>query len=278
MIDMKTLRVVISFVIFAQLSVAQGWLPQGARSMGVANTSVTLEDVFAYHHNPGALAFVPSFSAAVHYENRFLLRELQTQSFALALPTEKGAFSLGGQFYGYENFRTSRVGGGYSLLLAPNVALGVQLNYLNLRLDSFYGVRHGVSAEVGMLAKVNEDLTLGGSVVNIGNTRVSTITDDRFGTLIRLGAGYRLMENLTVLGEVAQYINQPTQLKGGVEYVFKEQFFIRIGASVQPVELSFGMGMKLGGIQLDLGSKYHAIVGWTPGVSFTYELGAKKEM
>lgn len=272
---MKALRVVVLVVFSSSLSMAQGWLPQGARSMGLAHTSVTFEDAFAYHHNPGALGFVQSFSAAVHYQNRFLLRELQTQSAALIFPTDKGVFSVGGQFYGYEHFKTNRIGGGYSMLLSPNMALGVQLNYVNLRLDSFYGVRHGVSAEIGVQAKLSETLTLGGSIVNIGNTRISTITDERFGTLIRLGVGYQLRKELTLLGEVAQFISQPTQVKGGVEYVFAEKFFLRAGASIQPVELSFGMGFKFAQLQFDVGSHYHHIIGWTPGVSFVFNLDRK---
>lgn len=260
----------IVFFLFVNLSFAQGWLPQGARSMGLANSSVVLDDVFAFHHNPGALAFLPNIAAGVHYETRFMLRELQTQSFAVVIPNNSGSFSFGGQFYGYENFRTSRIGGGYSLKLSPTLALGVQLNYLNLRLDTYYGVRHGVSAEVGILAKVNEKLTLGGSVINIGNTRVSTITDERFGTLIRFGASYKLMDDLSLIGELSQSMQYPLVVKGGMEYVLKDKFFIRAGISNKPINLSFGWGVKWKNIQLDMGSQYHTTVGWTPGLSFVY--------
>lgn len=276
---MKRLSVIIVLYFFTLIQLnytqAQAWQPQSARSMALGHASVTLEDVFAYHHNPGALANASSLAVGFHYQNRFLLRELQTQSFSLVLPISNGVFSLGGQYYGYESFRTNRTGIGYSMLLSENIGLGVQLNYLNLRLDSFYGVRHGVSAELGLLAKVNESVTLGGSIVNIGNTRVSTITDERFGTLIRFGATYHIRPELSMYGEIEQYINAPTHFKTGVEYLIQDFLYVRAGATVQPVNFSFGLGVKRKNWKLDLGSFYHAVIGWTPGVNFSMNLGEK---
>lgn len=249
---------------------SQGWIPQGARSSALANSSVTLVDLFAYHHNPGALGQLESGGAAVHYETRFLLRELQTQSFVLAQPLKTGVMSLGGQFYGYETFRTNRIGLGYSLLLADNFSAGVQVNYMSLRLDPQYGVKHTVSGEFGMLTAVGEDITLGASVVNLGRNRLSEFQDDRFSTILRLGMSYKIMEDLLLLTEIEQEVTYSTRLRTGAEYSFKDVFFLRIGAQTAPVELSFGFGGKFGRTQLDLGSQYNQVLGWTPSASFIF--------
>ena len=83
----------------------QGVYPSGARSMSMANASVTLNDVWAHYNNPGAVGNVKELTVGISYENRFLLKELQSQSVAAVIPLKVGAISVGGQMFGYRDFR-----------------------------------------------------------------------------------------------------------------------------------------------------------------------------
>lgn len=65
-------------IFFTCYSFSQGWLPVGARSNSLVNASVAIADVWAYHHNPGALGELKQAAAGISYENRFLLKELQS--------------------------------------------------------------------------------------------------------------------------------------------------------------------------------------------------------
>ena len=136
----KNLLVVICLTIGS--AYGQGWMPLGARSMSMANTSVTFNDVWAYNNNPAALADVDKFSAGFSYENRFLLKELQTQGFAVAIPLKVGVLSLGGHMYGYKQYRSYKAGLGYSLKLSEKFYSGAQLNYQGLSLSENYGTRN----------------------------------------------------------------------------------------------------------------------------------------
>lgn len=252
---------------------AQGWMPQGARAAGMGNAVVGVTDIFSYHHNPGALGFLEHGSAGVSYENRFLLRELQSQGFAVAAPLKTGVISLGGQFYGYEHFRTTRIGGGYSMKLSENFAAGVQMNYLNLRLDPFYGVKHAVTAEVGGLLKVDDQLSLGFAVFNLGRARLSEYQDDRFSTIMRIGGYYKFSEHLTLAAELGKDITHKVRFRTGIEYNPIELLYIRFGVQTAPVEFSGGLGVKLNNVQMDIASHYHQLLGWTPGLNFIYNFG-----
>lgn len=256
---------------------AQGWMPQGARSAGISHASVTMIDLFSFHHNPAALAYLESGGAAVSYEARFLLREFQTQSFVIASPVNNGMISFGGQFYGYEAFRTNRVGGGYSILLSDNLAAGVQLNYMSLRLDPFYGVRHSFSGEVGMLAQLNDQIDLGFSVFNIGRARLSDFNDDRFATLLRLGVGIKVMEELKLYSEIAQEVTEQTSIRFGVEYQPNEILYIRCGAQGGPVAFSFGSGLNMNQFSVELATGYDQILGWTPSAAFLWHFNNKSK-
>jgi hypothetical protein len=250
---------------------AQGWMPQGARSSALGNASTVLTDVFAFHHNPGALGFNTQGGVGVSYENRYLMRELQSQGITIVQPLKKGVISAGGQFYGYETFRTNRVGAGYSLKLTENLSAGVQLNYLNVRLDQFYGAKHTLTGEVGMMAKIGEKLSLGFSVFNLGRTKLSEYQDDRLTTLMRLGAGYKLSKQLLFLIELENEITKSPRLKAGIEYSPSDMFYVRAGFQGAPIEFSFGFGVKWNKFKLDLATHYHQQLGWTPSAAMIYQ-------
>jgi hypothetical protein len=268
---MKHYLLTLFFIMSFLASYSQGWMPQGARSSALGNASTVLTDVFAYHHNPGALGFNTQGGVGVSYENRYLMRELQSQGITLVVPLKKGVISAGGQFYGYETFRTNRVGAGYSLKLTENLSAGVQLNYLNVRLDQFYGSKHTLTGEFGMMAKLGEKLSLGFSVFNLGRTKLSEFQDDRFTTLMRLGAGYRLSKRLIFLLELENEITKKPRLKGGIEYSPSDMFYVRAGFQGAPIEFSFGFGAKWKKFKLDLATHYHQQLGWTPSASMIFQ-------
>ena len=274
---MKSSLLLTFYLLLTSALFSQGWMPQVARSSSLGHASVGLIDLFAFHHNPGALGFMKTGGAAVTYENRYLLRELQSQGFVVVQPIKSGVVSLGGQFYGYEQFRTTRIGCGYSMQLSDNFSAGVQLNYMNLRLDPFYGVRHALTAEVGMLLKVNDKLNLGFSILNLGRTQLSEFQDDRFSTIMRLGASYKISEHLLLVSELSTDITYATRLCGGIEYSPHDQFYLRVGAQGAPVEFSGGIGMKWKRLMLDLGTNYHQILGWTPSVSMLFHFQSDKK-
>ena len=80
----KNLALVLVFFFSCQFIQAQGWLPMGSRSHALGNASVAIEDIWAYHHNPAALSNLKKIEFGVSYENRFLMKELQSQGLVVA--------------------------------------------------------------------------------------------------------------------------------------------------------------------------------------------------
>lgn len=247
---------------------AQGWMSQGARSLGLANSGVTFVNALSYHHNPGALGFLEKGSVGISYQSRYALKELQTQGVAIAVPLKVGVISAGGQFYGYDAYRTTRAGVGYSMKLGQKISAGVQINYLGMRFgSSYYGRKDGVSAELGALAKINEKVSIGFSVMNLSRSKLAEYTDERWGTLLRLGVSYQVIEQLLLIGEIEAEIGYMPRLRAGIEYHPIDLLYIRVGAQGAPMDFSFGFGFDFKGVKLDLATQYNQILGWTPGVS-----------
>lgn len=257
-------------VMISSVSFGQGIYPSGARSMSMGNASVTFYDVWSHFNNPGAIGKVESFTAGISYENRFLLKELQSQSIATVIPLKVGAVSVGGQMFGYREFRTYKAGAGYGLRLGEKFYAGVQLNYLGLQLNNAYGSKHGVSGDLGMLGEVTENWIIGFSVANVFRSKLSEFQDDRMTTLMRFGSSYILSEKALISGEVEKDISNPMRFKAGVEYKPIDNFSLRGGMATAPIEFSFGLGYQAKSISINAGSSYHQILGWSPHFGLTF--------
>lgn len=267
--------ILIASCLIQYMAYGQGWVPAGARSMSMANASTTFTDVWAFHNNPGALGAVESFSAGLSYENRFLLKELQSQGLAVAVPLKVGVISAGGHFYGYNQYRSTKVGIGYSLKLAEKLFAGVQLNYQGLRLSSNYGSKNSMTAEAGIYAKITDKWNLGLSAFNIGRAKLSTFEDDRFSTVLRLGSSYNFSKKLMLAIEAEKDLDYRMRFKSGLEYQVINNFYVRGGFGTAPVEATFGLGYHFKQIHLDLGSAYDQNLGWSPHFSIIFEANKK---
>lgn len=262
-----------AFVVSTFFASGQGWYPAGSRSMSMANASVSHSDVWSYFNNPGALANLNSLQAGISYENRFLLKELQTQAIAVAVPIKGGVISVGGHMYGYSQFRSYKGGLGYSMALGDKLSAGVQLNYQGIKLNQNYGSRSGMTAEVGLYSKINKNWKFGVSIINLGRAKLADFQDDRFTTMMRMGASYSFSEKVLMSMEIEKDLEHRPRIKAGLEYMIAEDFFMRGGFASSRPEFAFGFGYDFGIIRLDMGTSYDQILGWSPNFTLIYVRG-----
>jgi len=254
---------------------SQGWLPIGARSNSLANATVADVDVWSYYHNPGALGYIDHAAVGASYEDRFLLKELQTQALVYVQPLKVGVLSVGIQSFGYQVYRANKFGVGYSMKLHEKVSMGVQLNYQDIRTQG-YNYIGTVTAEVGILAKLTKQLNLGFSVMNINRAKEAKIGGDRFGTFFRLGLQYKPINNVAIFLEAEKEIHSKIQPKLAVEYQVAKNFFLRVGAAYNPPQIAFGLGYAFNfGLNLDAGSQWTQNLGWSPHIGLTYHFKKK---
>jgi len=269
----KTLLLTLLLGISA-ISFSQGWNPVGARSNSLAGASVTLTDVWAVHQNPGAVAQVKSFSAGLYYDSRFLTKELQTQALAIAAPLKKGVIMGGAQLFGYKEYKHTRVGLGYAMQLTDHFSAGIQANLQQLRFNENYGSVTSGTAEAGFLAMINERWNIGFSITNIGRQKIAGL-EDRFNSVMRFGSTFSPSKQVKCIGEVQKDILYPISFRGAIEYFPVEAIAVRIGAQTGPTNFAFGLGYQNASIQIDLGTKYHQQLGWSPCIGFNYILNKK---
>ena len=266
------LRFTTNLIVFhlSLFSVCQDWLPTGGRSNSLANASVTFSDAWSYHNNPGSTAAINKRQFGICYQSRFLLKELQSQGVTFIQPLPKGVLSAGAQLFGYSQYRSYRVGAGYSLKLSELLFAGVQLNYQGIKLNEYYGSKNTVTAELGIFAKISEQWKIGFSAFNLGRAKLTVDGSNRLTTTMRLGMSYSFSKQVLIACEVAKNDRYPLRFKSGMEYNPLKYIYFRGGVATNPIELSFGFGYKSGCMQLDVGSSYHQLLGWSPHFALTF--------
>lgn len=269
---MKQYLLSVSFLFISVCSVAQtSDFPIGARSAGMANASVCLNDIWAVHHNQAALVDLEQAGVAAYYENRFLLSNLNLQGATAVLPTPRvGVFGLSYARFGNTRFNQSRYGLAYGKKLFKFLSVGLQLSYLNTAIAENYGSRHSFIAEIGLLSQVTPKLRLGFHAFNLTRTKLADAFDERVPMNFRMGAQYDFSPKVRVAVEAEKDLELPAVFKAGIEYYPAKIFAIRVGVGTQPFHADFGLGLKLKNLHFDIAGSVHPILGFSPKASLAY--------
>lgn len=242
----------------------------GARSSALAGSSILLNDFWSAENNPAGLGFVDQWAGGISYENHFLLNEMSYKSAVLAYPTQSGSFGLSIGQFGYSQYQENKIGISYGQKLSKTFSMGIQLNYLNTAIAEGYGSKSGLSANIGFIADLTDDIRVAAMIINPNRAKISDFNDERLPTLIKLGFGYKFSEKVQFLSEVEKDIEFEANAKFGVEYLATEKFFVRIGYGTQPSVSSFGFGLKLKEFTIDASSNFHSTIGFTPQISISF--------
>lgn len=245
----------------------------GAGGLSMGNTGVTQENIYSAFRNQAGLARLKGISFAVQAEQRFLAPGLNSGSVAFGYPTKSGTFGLAMNYFGYQVYNEQKIGLSYSRLLDKNLSIGGQIDYVGLRFqDTEYGSRSTVTFEIGMQARILKLFTVGAHVFSPVRIKLTDNPEDVIPTQFNIGVSYKPTEKVQITAEVEKDIDFPISFKAGFEYFPVEKFGIRAGTGTKPTQTSFGFGLRLDQVHIDLGTAFHWDLGFTPGISIAYTI------
>jgi hypothetical protein len=247
-----------------------GNAPEGSRSAAMGGASVAVSDFWSLQNNQAGLAFFNRAAAGAYIENRFLVRELSLSSAGAVVPVNSGVFGVKVSYFGYELYNESKIGLAYARRLSEKFAVGVQLDYLHTAFGLDYGKKGVVTFELGLMSKINDQLSIGFHAFNPVSAKISEVGDERVPAILRLGAAYTFNDDLMITGEVEKNMDFAPTPKFGIEYQVVNGVFVRGGISTSPAIYSFGFGVNLGNLTLDFSSGVHQILGYSPQFSMIY--------
>ncbi len=245
----------------------------GARSAALGNASVTLSDVWSAHHNQAGLGFITKACAGVSYENRFLVPELGLSGAVVALPLKekRGTFGLSIRKFGYSQYSESKIGLGFGRAFGEHLSIGMQINYQNVQFADVYGSKTAFTVEAGAIYKLSPVLTVAAHVFNPNRSRLTELDQDRLPVAMRFGLRYQFSNMVFIAAETEKDSYNKPVFRAGIEYMAGSVLYLRAGMGSQPISSSFGFGLKLKKLQIDMAGNFHPVLGFSPQFSLTYQ-------
>lgn len=235
------------------------------------------DEVFALHGQPAANARRNGYDAGFQYNDWF--GGVSQQFVGIQGPLGDGRWAVTGNILGASNIdRTTEdatggfggtsgqfsasdlaISANYSRLLSERLSIGISAKYIRSKLDNVSAATG--AADIGVRYMVNDHLTLGGSVTNIGPGLKFLNSRSKLPTAGRLGAAYHWSRFLLAADAV---YSGSDDLSGGIGLEVRpvDMLALRVGYRSQgAVELenglTAGLGLNVGQFQLDYGyAKY----------------------
>ncbi|HRH37613.1 MAG TPA: hypothetical protein PK760_04680 [Flavobacteriales bacterium] len=251
-------------------------LPVGARFAGMGGTGLTLADLWSVRLNPAGLAGLDKAQCGVFYQRHYLSEDLSHQAVAAAIPLGKGTIGLGADRYGYSLYNETRASLAYAMRFGEGLRAAVQFDYLGVNLGGNYGGTNAFMAELGVQAKLTDELWFGAHLYNptrakLGaTTESSVVLDERVPTLLRGGFGWLVSTKLTMTAEVEKDIDRDERFRVGVEYMPNKSLYLRTGISTGSVRGHFGAGFRMKQLDIDIAVALRSQLGPTPMLNLNY--------
>ncbi len=271
LLNIKILYYIFIFCMAIHLSKAQNL---GARSSGLAYTSITISDVWAASNNIAASAQLDKSSVGLHYDNRFFQSSFNTIGFAVVQPTYKlGNASMVLQRFGNQHFSRTNIALGYAHKIEW-VSLGIQLEYVQSYVSEF-GSKNNLMINFGGMARITNSLQFGATIKNINQASLAKYTDERLPTVMALGISYRPYEKLMLNAQVQKDVERQASFHFGTEYEIIQNFKVRTGISAPIFFAHFGIGYAYHGFELNYSAMIHEKLGFSNAISLNYSFGNK---
>lgn len=232
------------------------------------------KDAFSFTGNQAALAGNKKISVGIYGERRFMLADLTSYQFALALPTPSGNFGVQANYFGSSVFNQTRMGLAYARNLGK-ADIGAQFNYHQIKIAG-YGNASAVNFDLGTILHISEQFQTGVHIYNPTRVSFGKTNEEKLPMIYSFGLGYDASEKFFIGTEIEKVENLPVSVNVGLQYSFDERIFARAGISSATSVFYLGAGFSLNGFRIDITASLHQSLGVTPGLLFVYSAAEKK--
>ena len=271
-------KLLLLFFLFITISTVSAYdiiHPLGGRAAAMGGSSVASQGLWALQNNPAGMANLEKISFGLYYENRWMLPETAYKSGAFALPTKFGCLGLSFTQFGSSKYNENKFGLAYAKDFGRYLQIGLQLDYLLLKIGNDYGTFNAVTFELGLQSHVTDKLTLGTYIFNpINFSFKQTLNHEKIPIVFRFGLAYQFTKDFLGQCEIEKNTEREgVSLRGGLEYEAFKRFYIRAGVQTNPSILSFGLGYSISFARIDVAGQLHNELGASVQVGLVFSIG-----
>ena len=226
-------------------------------------------------NNPAGMANLDRISLGLYYENRWMMPETAYKCGSFALPTQFGCLGLSFNQFGSEKFNENKFGLAYAKDFGRYLQIGLQLDYLMLKIGNDYGKYNAVTFELGIQSQVTDKLRLGTYVFNpVSFSFEQTLNHEKLPIVMRFGMEYQFTKDFVGQCEIEKNTERDgISLRGGLEYEAVKNLYIRAGAQSNPGILSFGVGYGIRFAEVNVAAQLHNELGASVQIGTIFSFG-----
>ncbi len=224
-------------------------------------------------YNEACLGFSGPISYQVSHVRPFVIKELGISSAGVKFPLFPGNTQIEIQHYGIPGFQQLNSSLGYGMKLSENIFAGVGFRYYNTITQGEWSYLRTLGLSGGVIVKAGESTWLGAHMINPFTIDNYPEYGAIFPSLITLGIRRKIYASSSILGEIMYHSELGFVSKMATEYHCSDKVILRAGYHSRPSTLSFGTGLILPPIKLDMAFAYSVRCGVIPAISITYIRG-----
>lgn len=241
----------------------------GAHFLGYARAGVATEGGGSIYLNQAGITAVKNWSADISVERRFNLEELTQLSFSVVKSLKIGNVGIMASSFGFDQYNEQKIGLVYARKLSPMLSLGGQFDVLRYNIENL-GSKNVFSFEVGMLLKINRQLSLGTHVFSPVNVEVTN--GNEINTRFRAGIKYSPSNKVFLLADLDKVLDRSLEFKFGFGYQPSQILEVRAGMNPTISQYTFGFRLSLKDkFKISSAFGLNNILGNTPALSIQYD-------
>lgn len=252
----------------------------GSQAAAMGSAAVTQNNVYSVFNNQAGLANFNKFAASIYAESRYInninFNKIAYYGLGVSIPTKSGTFGIGITYFGNEAYNEKKGTIAYGRLLFEKISIGAEIDVINIAIDK-YDSKTALTFGLGIQYNLNAQLKAAAHLYNPLKIKLNTEGDERLASTLKLGLAFEPAKNITFIVETEKSIDTKPIFKGGIEYRIIEKLYLRGGIASNPTYTSFGVGVNLNNIKIDISSSMHPQLGYTPHFSLTYQQKNKPE-
>ncbi|WP_439183085.1 hypothetical protein [Carboxylicivirga taeanensis] len=244
-----------------------------AASMGFVK--VFDDSPWASLNNVSNLATHKGLAVGASYQMRFNMKGLSSRAATIIVPGSFGTIS--GLVYqsGYEKSNYSRYAMSFSRQFGEKVSAGLQFNYLAHQIQGDDRA-DGLYSSLGLNFVISQQWGMGVYIQNPEQGKINyQETTYAVPTLFNAALRWRPFIDFQLMIELEKNLDADMIYKSGLQFNFKHKLFVRGGIKGKPVEMTFGGGIRLAGLSIDVGFAHHQQLGITSGAGLSYLFNRK---
>jgi hypothetical protein len=260
---------ILSFTAKSQTSL----LPVSLVYIRTSAYSSNINDAFSFTTNQAALASNKNLSIGFYGERRFMLADLSSYCFALAVPGSSGGFGFTANYFGGATYNESSLGLAYGRTLGK-IDVGARFNYCQFKTEG-YGSASTANVEAGIILHLNDQLQTGVHIYNPTRASIGKNEDERLPIIYSFGVGYDVAEKVFIGTLFEKVEDRQVNLNVALQYAFERKLFAKAGVATATSTFYFGAGFLWNGFRIDVTASLHPALGISPGMLLLYNSAGK---